>query len=76
MSEPITIIVTPLSTPVRDLPMGLVFDVCDVLDAYGLQVKADELDGQGIVQVMMALGRVIDAIPVDQGGRRMCDPGE
>jgi hypothetical protein len=69
MSDPVTITITPLSTSASDLPMGMVFDVCTVLDAYGLHVNADELNGRGIVQVLMALGRVIDAVPVEHGGR-------
>jgi len=69
MSEPVTIEVHPTSTPARELPMGMVFEVCEVLEAHGLHVKADELNGRGIVEVMLALGRVIDAVPVEHGGR-------
>lgn len=62
--------IKPGSTVARDLPFGMVSDVCDVLDAYGLHVKAGDLNGQGIVEVMMALSRVIDGVPAQHGGRK------
>jgi len=69
MSAPVVVEVHPTSTPARELPMGMVFEVCEVLEAHGLHVKADDLRGRGIVEVMLALGRVIDAVPVEHGGR-------
>lgn len=69
MTGPVVLTIHPLSTPARDLPMGMVLHICDVLDAYGLQVKDEALEGRGIVEVMQALVRVVDFVPVELGGR-------
>lgn len=61
--------IIPTSTPARELPFGMVFDVCTVLEAYGLKVKAPEFGGHGVTEVMLALVRVIDVTPVELGGR-------
>lgn len=68
-----TIEFNPLDTPARDLPRGMMFTVCDVLDAYGLHVKDESLRGQGMVSVMVALTRLIDEIPEHLGGRLLPD---
>jgi hypothetical protein len=69
VSAPVVLTITPGATPARELPYGLIDDVCTVLEAYGLQVKAPELRGHGITEVMLALGRVVEVMPYDLGGR-------
>lgn len=65
--------ITPGATPARDLPFGMVSDVCAVLEAYGLKVNAPELKGHGITEVMIALGRVVEVMPHFLGGRAGVD---
>lgn len=61
--------VRPTMTAARDLPFGMVSDVCRVLEAHGLQVRAPELKGHGITEVIIALGRVLEVMPHFLGGR-------
>lgn len=65
-----TITIEPLTTAARDLPLGMVFTVCDVLEAYGLKVKDESLNGRGMVEVRQALFGVINAVPDELGGRQ------
>lgn len=66
-----TIIVEPLSTPAKDLPAGMWIAVCDVLEAYGLHVKDESLNGEVLTEVITGLTRVIDATPERLGGRKV-----
>lgn len=71
--DPMIIEITPLDTLARDMPFGMINDVCKVLCAHGLNVTAPELKGAGLVEVMGGLVSIIDAIPCDNGGRRVAD---
>lgn len=59
--------ISPTNTPVRDLPMGLMYDVNQVLKAYGLVVDTPAEH----TALMMALASVIDAVATERGGRRV-----
>lgn len=71
MSEPVTVVCTPLETPAKDLPAGMWIAVCDVLEAYGLMVKDPSLNGTVLTEVITGLTRVIDATPERLGGRKV-----
>ena len=64
--EPVTIEVHPTAVPPRDLPMGLIYDVNQVLRAHGLDVQ----DPTEHAEVLMALGQIVEAVAVERGGRR------
>jgi hypothetical protein len=68
MSDPVMIEVHPTETPAADLPNAMWMDVCDVLHVHGLRVK-DVPVGLGLVAVAQALVPIIDAVPVEYGGR-------
>lgn len=70
LREAVTLEIKPLGTPARDLPFGMAYDVCQVLEAYGLKVLDESLNGQGMVEVQMALVKVIQATPPELGGRK------
>lgn len=70
MNEPVMITITPLATPARDLPMGMVFEVAEVLAAHGLAIRAAAKETPAVwAELLLALGRIIDATPVEHGGR-------
>lgn len=69
-AQEMTLEIKPLDTPARDLPLGMAYDVCRVLKAYGLHVLDESLEGQGMVAVQMALVKVIQAVPPELGGRK------
>lgn len=64
----VVLTITPGTTPARDIPFGMLSDVCTVLEAYGLQVNAAELGGRGMTEVMIGIGRVIALMPSHLGG--------
>lgn len=68
--DAVTLKIEPTETPARDLPFGMSYDVAQVLKAYGLDVLDESLNGQGMVEVQLALVKVIQAIPVELGGRK------
>ena len=68
--EAVTLEIKPLDTPARDLPFGMAYDVCRVLKAYGLDVLDESMEGQGMVEVQLALVKVIQATPPELGGRK------
>lgn len=68
--EAVTLKIEPTVTPARDLPFGMSYDVGRVLEAYGLKVLDESLNGQGMVEVQLALVRVIQAVPPELGGRK------
>lgn len=68
--EAVMLEIRPTETPARDLPFGMAYDVCRVLKAYGLDVLDDSLEGQGMVEVQLALVKVIQAVPPELGGRK------
>lgn len=73
MSEPreaVMLEIKPTTSPGRDLPFGMSYDVCQVLKAYGLDVLDASLNGQGMVAVQLALVKVIQAVPPELGGRK------
>jgi len=47
----------------------MAYDVCQVLKAYGLDVLDESLKGRGLVEVQLALVKVIQSIPPGLGGR-------
>lgn len=56
-----TIEVRRSSTPARDLPAGMIYDVMQVLRAHGLDPEP--------LEVSTALYRLIVATPSERGGR-------
>jgi hypothetical protein len=68
--EATTLEIKPLDTPARDLPFGMAYDVSLVLQAYGLDVLDESLNGQGMAAVQVALVKVIQAVPPELGGRK------
>lgn len=56
-----TITLQKLDVPARTLPNGMWMNVLEVLNFYGLDARA--------IDVMTALATVIDATPVEKGGR-------
>jgi len=70
MSKPVTIEVHPTGIPARQLPHALLFDVATVLEVHGLEVRAAAKETPGVwAELLLALGRIADAIPVEHGGR-------
>jgi hypothetical protein len=67
--EPVHLTIHPTGVPPTEIPHGMLHDVCQVLDAHGLHVTAPELRGLGVVEVLMAIGAVLDKIPTAYGGR-------
>jgi hypothetical protein len=63
--EPVTIQAHCTTTPAREIPLMMLLDVEDVLRAHGLDVQTEEH-----AEVLLALGRILDAVPVERGGRR------
>lgn len=63
--------VRPGETPAKDLPAGMWIAVCEVLEAYGLQVTDKSLEGRVLTEVIVGLTRVIDATPEQLGGRKV-----
>jgi hypothetical protein len=57
--------VHPTAVP-AELPMGLIYDVTQVLRAYGLNVQ--EISEHA--EVLISLGRIVDAVAIERGGRR------
>lgn len=57
--------VTPTNVPARELPFGLLYDVRAVLAVHGLQVEHTEW-----ADFLMAMMRLVDAVPVERGGRK------
>lgn len=57
--------VSPTNTPARDLPFGLLYDVRQVLAAHGLLVEGSEW-----ADLLIAMHRIVHAVPVDRGGRK------
>lgn len=70
LMKAVTLEIKPLGTLARDLPFGMAYDVCRVLQAYGLDVLDESLEGQGMVAVQLALVKVIRATPPELGGRK------
>jgi hypothetical protein len=56
----------PTGMPARELPMGLISDVTQVLRAHGLNVQ--EISEHA--QVLISLGRIVDAVAAERAGRR------
>lgn len=56
-----TIEVHPTGIPAARLPMGLVYDVRQVLLEHGLDAEP--------VEILMACSRLADVTPADRGGR-------
>lgn len=63
--ESVMIEVRPTWIPASELPMGLVYDVTQVLKAHGLVIEGAEY-----ADLLVALGRIVDAVPVERGGRK------
>jgi hypothetical protein len=64
--EAVIIEVHPTAVPAHELPMGLIYDVTQVLRAHGLNVQ--EISEHA--QVLISLGRIVDAVAYERGGRR------
>lgn len=52
---------TPTGVPARDLPLGMVGDVRDVLSAHGLEVD--------VLELMQGLRVLVERTPWENGGR-------
>jgi hypothetical protein len=63
-----TIDVHPTDLPATDLPVAMINDVAAVLKVHGLDLAAVP-GGQGLVELMIALGQVLNHIPTAYGGR-------
>lgn len=66
--SPLQIELHPTGVQPSELPFLMIEDVCRVLEAHGLQVSAPELNGGGKIELRLALGRLMDAIPAHLGG--------
>ena len=67
--EPVQLTIRPTGRPAEEIPHGMLFDVCQVLDIHGLHVMHPDLRGIGTVEVLLAIGQVLDRIPLAYGGR-------
>lgn len=68
--EEVMLKITPTKTAARDMPFGMAYDVCQVLEAYGLGVTHESLNGLGLVEVNQALLKVLRVVPPELGGRK------
>lgn len=64
--ETVTIHIRSTGVPARDLPLGMRYDVLQVLRAHGLDVQ----DPSEHAEVLISLARIVDVVAVDRGGRR------
>jgi hypothetical protein len=72
---PVTITIRPGSTPARELPHGMVSNVADVLEVYGLQFRAaSEQDPTLWATLLGLIGEIVDRVPQDFGGSRLPPP--